>query len=234
MVRPCGEPGHPKNRMKPLACRFGGSNGVPVCSLPDTGATELVADELAFSFYVRGGGIRQGTATIFDRLRSCRNLDLPSTGRPPLSGACRRQKRQRPAGAGGAELAATGQSPTLSLRRETALPCKCEASAPIRPTAPALDLDAFPNCLLPADMPDDRAAQAQLRKTRQPRNPRPPRPADRPAPFPPPNAKARPHTAFPCGAAGRRTAATLQAMAVDLLRCLGQQDQRSLARLSAE
>jgi len=156
-----------KTGMKPLPAGSLDRMAYQFVLYPFTGTTELSADDLAFSFYVRGGWDPARFADIFDRLR-VRNLDLPSTGHPTLSA---RAAAAREAASHLSPESRNWRQPTVA-DAQTFKELRARANAGSERADPTnrawLYLRAFPNCLLPADMPDQRAAQAQLKKDTTP------------------------------------------------------------------
>ena len=152
-----------KTGMKPLV---GGSldrAAYQYVLYPFSGTTELAADELAFGFYLRGGWDPARFGDVFDRLRAM-NLDFPSSGRPSLGAralSARGIASHVPPESRNWRQPGVADAQTFKELRARANGSSERADPGNRAW---LFLRAFPNCLLTADMPDQRAAQTQLKK----------------------------------------------------------------------
>ena len=132
-------------------------------SYPFTGEQQSKAQELAFRFYTRAGWDPARFADIFERLRA-RNLDAPPVGgRPTLEqcvAAAHDLASKLPVGRGGLQPTVADAQSFKELR-ERANSSGGELADPI--SRGWLHLRAFPSTLLPADLPQQRAAQDQLK-----------------------------------------------------------------------
>jgi Zn-dependent protease with chaperone function len=136
------------------------------------------ADRRAFDFYARGGWDPSKFADVFARLQA-RGLDRPQ-GAPagalagrgatlvpgiPLqarAAAANALARNLPAASRGWRKATVADPQTFKDLRARAATAQGERSAPQNRSW--LFLRAFPNCLLPTDLPDQQAAQQQLKR----------------------------------------------------------------------
>jgi hypothetical protein len=156
-----------KSGMKPLTGATLDRIAYQFVLYPFNGPTELAADELAFSFYLRGGWDPARFGDVFDRLRT-KGLDFPSSTRPSLAA---RALAARGIAAHVPPESRNWRQPTVA-DAQTFRELRARANGSSERADPVnrawLYLRAFPNCLLPTDMPDQHAAQAQLKKDTTP------------------------------------------------------------------
>jgi hypothetical protein len=136
------------------------------------------ADRRAFDFYARGGWDPSKYADVFARLQA-RGLDRPQAAPGALAGrgatlvpgiplqaratAANALARNLPAASRGWRKATVADPQTFKdLRTRAASSPQGERSTPQNRSW--LFLRAFPNCLLPTDLPDQQAAQQQLKR----------------------------------------------------------------------
>jgi len=154
-------------------------------SFPLSAAQALEADKRAFEFYCRGGWDPARFADIYERLRNVQRLDLPPTiggdGQPRASLAAR-ASAARALVAGLPAQAREWREFNVALEdifKDLKRKAQNEAARMPDDGRAVFYLTAFPNVILPADLPVQQQAQAQLRRDVVP--PAPPTPPIEPS-----------------------------------------------------
>lgn len=150
-----------------------------------TGDMAMEADKRAFEFFVRGGWKPSAFAEAYERLRNVQRLDLPPTiggdGKPRATLAARASAARGFLASLPTQLRdswqpnVAGDSDFSDLKRLA----QNESQKVPGNTRPVFYLTAFPNVVLPADLPVQQQAQAQLRRDVVP--PAPPTPKIEPS-----------------------------------------------------
>lgn len=139
-------------------------------SFPFSGAQVLEADKRAFQFYIRGGWDPAAFAEVYERLRNVQRLDLPPTiggdGTPRATLAARASAARAMTSALPSQSKDWRKLNIADPNTFTDLKRKAQTEASRMPdnTRPVFYLTAFPNVILPADLPAQQQAQAQLRR----------------------------------------------------------------------
>lgn len=154
-------------------------------TFPFSGSMTLEADKRAFEFYARGGWNPKAFAEAYERLRNVQRLDLPPTiggdGQPRATLAARAAAARSLASTLPAQAADWRQPNVADAENFTDLKRHAQNEVQKIPddTRAAFYLSAFPNVILPADLPVQQQAQAQLRRDVVP--PAPPTPRIEPS-----------------------------------------------------
>ena len=165
-----------RSGMKPVAGDTLDRLAYAYAAFPFSPSFETEADARAFDFYARGGWDPAKYGEIFERLHQA-GLDRPTgasrgaTNAPgiPLSAraASAASARQGSAGSRNWLKATVADAQTFKeLRNRAATAAAGERATPNNRAW--LYLRAFPNCVLPADLPAQQAAQQQLKKDTTP------------------------------------------------------------------
>jgi predicted Zn-dependent protease len=144
---------------------------------PFSPAQLLTADELAFAYYVYGGWDPARFPLVYERLKSYQRLDLPPATdrdgqpRPTLAArasAARRLASSPPSGARNRRQPTVADAQTFRELKQSAEAVSRQMNGTDRAF---LYLAAFPNVVLPADLPIQTQAQGQLRRDAVPPTP---------------------------------------------------------------
>ena len=154
-------------------------------TFPFSGTMALEADKRAFEFYARGGWNPAAFPEAYERLRNVQRLDLPPTiggdGQPRATLAARASAARTLASSLPAQSRDWRQPTVADPQTFSDLKRQAQNESQKVPdnTRPAFYLTAFPNVILPADLPVQQQAQGQLRRDVVP--PAPPTPKIEPS-----------------------------------------------------
>ncbi|QOV90289.1 M48 family metalloprotease [Humisphaera borealis] len=154
-------------------------------TFPFSGTMSLEADKRAFEFYARGGWNPSAFAEAYERLRNVQRLDLPPTtggdGQPRATLGARASSARSLASSLPAQSRDWRQPTVADPQTFSDLKRQAQNESQKIPdnTRAAFYLAAFPNVILPADLPVQQQAQGQLRRDVVP--PAPPTPKIEPS-----------------------------------------------------